>query len=137
MIKLCPPSYLHMLWSSLDSLVAEDIEDPGIFRELESPFTFLEYDAAVSSIKLKSAPGSDQVDYSIISSFPENFASLLLQLFNSILAEGVFPPQWKQSLITLIPKCSIHFSLIVLPEAYGKDYLQPSSMVHRIPTYSS
>jgi len=55
-------------------------------------------------MKLKSAPGLDQVDYNIISSFPENFASLFLQLFNSILSEGVFPPQWMQSLIILIPK---------------------------------
>jgi len=94
MTKLClhvtPPSCLHVLWDSLDSLETEGIEDPGVFKELESSFTSLEYEAAVNSMKLKSALGLDQVDYSIISSFPENFASLLLQLFNSILA-GVFP----------------------------------------------
>jgi len=77
---------------------------PGSLKSSNPPFTLPEYDAAVNSMKLKSAPGLDQVDYNIISSFPENFASLLLQIFNSILSEGAFLPQWKQSLITLIPK---------------------------------
>jgi len=88
----------------MDSLEREDANNPGIFKELEFSFTPTEYDAALSSIKLKSSSGLDQIDYNIISSLPEKFVSLLLHLFNNILSEGVFPPQWKQSLIALIPK---------------------------------
>jgi len=91
--KLCPPSCLHVTWNSLGAFVEEDSVDPNIFRELESPFTLSEHHKAVNSMRLKSAPGLDQVDYSIISSFPESVASFLLQIFNSILSEGVFPPQ--------------------------------------------
>jgi len=88
----------------MESLESKDVNDLGIFKKLESPLTSTEYYAALNSMKLKSSPGLDQVDYNIISSFPEKFVFLLLQLFNKILSEGVFPPQWKQSLIALIPK---------------------------------
>jgi len=55
-------------------------------------------------MKLKSAPGLDQIDY-IISNLPSEYTQLL-QLYNNILynKEGVFPTQWKQSLMALIPK---------------------------------
>jgi len=101
--KLCPPC-LHVRWESLDSLIEEDFNTPNLHKEFEYPFTKSELDTAVSNLKLNSAPGLDQIDYNVISSFSNKYSQLLLQIYNNILSEGTFPSQWKQSLMILILK---------------------------------
>jgi len=125
-LKLCPPSYVHVHCSTLESFEEEDAVSIKTYKELESPFTFLKYKTALNSMKFKSAPDLDQVDYDIISSFPDNFATLLLQIFNNILLEGVFPPQWTQSIDcfnsqTAWKWCSSDFSIVMLSKINGKD----------------
>jgi len=61
-------------------------------------------DAAIKNMKLKSVPGIDQIDYNVISSLPREYLNLLLKIYNNIFYEGIFPDQWKHSLIVLIPK---------------------------------
>jgi len=57
-------------------------------------------------MKLNSAPGLDQIDYNIISSLPNEYIHLLLQIYNNTLFERTFLTQWKQFLVVLIPKLS-------------------------------
>jgi len=102
--KLCPPSCLHVRWNSLNLLEKENINCCNINKELEIPFSITEMNAAVSCIRLKSAPSLDQIDYNIITSLPCEYTQFLLQLYNNILSEGVFPIQWRQFLVALIPK---------------------------------
>jgi len=40
-------------------------------KEFEFSFTKSEYDFALNSMKLKSAPGLDQIDFKIISALPD------------------------------------------------------------------
>lgn len=54
--------------------------------------------------KKRSAPGLDQIDYSIIVNLPEEELTQLLSLYNLILEQGVLPDSWKDSLVVLIPK---------------------------------
>jgi len=79
-------------------------------------------DVAVRSMKLKSAPGIDQIDYNIISSFPNEYLQLLLQLYNNVHLEGVFPTQWKQSLVVLILKPGTGVRPILLLFCFFKNY---------------
>jgi len=100
--KLCSPSCMHVQWNSLKALEDENVDCLKVCNELKVPLSKMEYDIALSSIKLRSAPGLDQIDYQIIFSLPDKYA--LLRIYNGILSEGEFPPQWKQSLVVLIPK---------------------------------
>jgi len=75
-----------------------------INSNLDKPFQEIEMDTAIQNMKLKSAPGMDQIDYNVISSLPREYLKLLLKIYNNILHEGIFPNQWKHSLIVLIPK---------------------------------
>jgi len=69
------------------------------YKELDNPFTLNELNIAVSNMNLKSASSLDQIDYSVIASLPSEYTYLLSQIYNSILAEGSFPSQRKQSLV--------------------------------------
>jgi len=55
-------------------------------------------------MKLKSAPGIDQIDFEVISALPQEYRTLLLKIYNYILFHGNFPIQWRHSLVVLIPK---------------------------------
>jgi len=65
--KLCPPSCLHLLWNFLSSLEEVDKHLPNINSSFEKSFLEVEMDTAIKNVKLKSAPGIDQIDYSISS----------------------------------------------------------------------
>jgi len=56
----------------------------------EALFIIEEYDIALSGMKLKSALGLDQIDSNIIFSLTENYANLILQIYNRILSVGYF-----------------------------------------------
>jgi len=68
--KLCPPSCLHLQWSSLHLLVEADKHQSNINCNLDNLFLEIEMDAAINNMNLKSAPGIDQIDYSVIFSLP-------------------------------------------------------------------
>jgi len=66
--KLYSPSCLHVQWESLNAMEDEDLLDNRqvLSKELEFSFTKSEYDFGLNSIKLRSAPGLDQIDFKII-----------------------------------------------------------------------
>jgi len=70
-------------------LEEKDLNNEKINYNLEIPFSKTEYDFAINNMKLKFAPGLDQIDYNIISSIPDEYAHLLLEIYNNILSKGL------------------------------------------------
>ena len=67
------------------------------------PFERRELESALQLCK-KSAPGSDDIPYEMISHLQERSLSFLLDLYNRIYREGTVPSTWKEAIIIPIPK---------------------------------
>jgi len=102
--KLCPPSCLHLPYPSLETLMREDRQSPPQHGWMDDPFSLQELDMSIATCKLKSSPGLDRFDYRVISSLPQELKILLLDIFNEMFANGLFPDSWHDSLIILVPK---------------------------------
>jgi len=72
---------------------------------IDNPLTFRELESAIYS-RTKSSPGLDRFDYNIIRSIPSDLLMILLDIYNDIFAQGLFPDSWKRSLIIFVPKSS-------------------------------
>jgi len=59
-------------------------------------------DYAINNMNLKSVPGIDQIDYSVISSLPREYLNLLLKIYNNIFFEGIFLNNKNISLVLLL-----------------------------------
>lgn len=70
------------------------------------PFSIQEFEAIIKKLRIKSSPGLDQIDYSIISSLPTSYYNILLSILNELLDKGFFPDSWTHSFASLIPKNS-------------------------------
>lgn len=72
--------------------------------QLETVFTMEEFE---SSLKKKdTAPGDDEVTYSMIHNLTEDAKKYLLKLYNLVFQSGKVPQQWRYLLIIPIPKRS-------------------------------
>ena len=67
------------------------------------PFTRRELESALQ-LCTKTAPGSDDIPYEMISHLKERSLSFLLDLYNRIYREGTVPSTWKEAIIIPIPK---------------------------------
>uniref|UniRef100_A0ABD2XMY4 Reverse transcriptase domain-containing protein n=1 Tax=Trichogramma kaykai TaxID=54128 RepID=A0ABD2XMY4_9HYME len=67
-------------------------------------FSYEEITLAINSSNLKSSPGVDKISYEILSSLPEFYIRVLLDILNDIYQTGIFPETWHTYLITFIPK---------------------------------
>nr|BDT63038.1 MAG: hypothetical protein [Trachysalambria curvirostris nimavirus] len=67
------------------------------------PFSRREMDSALQLCR-KTAPGSDDIPYQMVSHLPESSLEFLLALFNKIFREGTVPITWKEAIIIPIPK---------------------------------
>jgi len=76
-------------------MIEEDQSDNHytLNTDLELSFTKSDNDFTLNNIKLKSAPGLDQIDFKIISTFPDCYVEVLLHIYNHILINGVFQQQ--------------------------------------------
>jgi len=98
---ICPPS--------LDSQPYQGLSDfPHnhacfIFNSL---FSIEEFEATRKKLKIKSSPGLDQIDNSILSSLSTPYHKILLSILNDLFNGGFFPKTWSRSLVYLIPKNS-------------------------------
>jgi len=75
----------HVHWNSLEFMRRKDKLNSNIF--LYIPFIKAEFNNAMNKMKLKSAPDLDQIDYKVISFFPEMYADQLLSIYNGIFFE--------------------------------------------------
>ena len=78
-------------------------DDAGVELPYNLPFSRRELDSALKQCH-KTAPGSDDIAYQMISSLPEVSLLFLLALFNWIFREGTVPECWKEAIIIPIPK---------------------------------
>lgn len=70
--------------------------------QLTAPIARHELD---NNIKKKdTAPGCDEISFSMIHNLPERGKSILLELYNKILLSGAVPRQWRDIRIVPIPK---------------------------------
>lgn len=93
--RLCPP------WTRVST---PSFQYTGQDEFLDSPFTEMELDSAISNVKLRSSPGVDRIDYVIISSLPKEAKMVLLEIYNELLALNSFPEKWRKYSIFFIPK---------------------------------
>uniref|UniRef100_A0A2A4JIU8 Reverse transcriptase domain-containing protein n=1 Tax=Heliothis virescens TaxID=7102 RepID=A0A2A4JIU8_HELVI len=76
---------------------------------LESPIVMPEL---INCIKTTdTAPGSDQISFSMIKHLPPTGKQMLLQIYNQCLSLGFVPQQWRQIKVVPIPKHSSASSL--------------------------
>jgi exonuclease III len=67
------------------------------------PLNLSELLSVLQNSKSKS-PGPDCIPNSFIQNLPENGITTLLQIFNSIWIQGIFPNQWRNTTVIPIPK---------------------------------
>lgn len=70
------------------------VESPTV-NLINKEITRIELNLALSKTKNTSAPGADQITYEVIKQLPEEYIEELLQIYNNILTEGIFPKMWK------------------------------------------
>lgn len=68
---------------------------------MEDPLTPSELYLVLKTVKISSFPG---LDYRFLKVLPEIYLETFLDIFNSLVSHGIFPDEWKQSLVILIPK---------------------------------
>lgn len=69
---------------------------------LESEFTFQELESCIK--KKDTAPGDDDITYSMIFNLPYVAKAFLLRIFNKIFFSGCIPNEWRTIKIIAIPK---------------------------------
>lgn len=58
----------------------------------------------IKELKMRKAPGEDNISNRVIKFFPSEFIEILTKVFNSCLSISHFPSQWKIGKIVAIPK---------------------------------
>lgn len=70
---------------------------------LNMPFTRSELNGALRKLG-KTAPGKDQICYSMLKNITEEGQEVILKLFNRVWETGVIPTEWKKAVIVPIKK---------------------------------
>jgi hypothetical protein len=71
---------------------------------LAQPVTVPEVTRALQSCKSNSAPGVDQINYTMLKHLPSKMFAAIAQLFTICLLMGYFPLCWKTAIGVMIPK---------------------------------
>lgn len=101
---MCPPSCVPLPSYTFDVMKMRDQCNPDVHSWMDDPISMEELRLALDNSKIRSAPGLDRIDFRIFRHLPHVCLTHLLGLFNRVLNSGVFPVDWKQSLIVFIPK---------------------------------
>lgn len=92
---LCP----EWVPSNPDSLPQADTNP--FFDEL---FNFTEFNVALSSRGDKSAPGLDGINYEVLHNLPIKYHLLLLDIFNEMFTNNVYPDSWRETYVHFVEK---------------------------------
>ena len=79
----------------------EDEAAAGVFDE---PISRDEVTASIRNLKLGKSAGSDKIVNEMLKYVYQNVADFLVQLFNKLYDEGIFPKEWSKSIIVPIHK---------------------------------
>ena len=69
-----------------------------VVHQYNWPISDLELKAALKTAK-KTAPGIDKIEYTMIRHISESARALLLQIYNKIFLDGVFPTEWTKAIL--------------------------------------
>lgn len=110
-------------------IVGRDEVSPGRERDIiVKPFTKHELERAASKIKTGKSPGPDKIIPEAMKLAAIVLTEELLEMYNSLLAEGKFPEEWQTARVVLIPKGgakdgnNMKFRTICLLDTPGKLY---------------
>ena len=81
-------------------------EEDNNLDYLDMPITMEEFEAAIKISKKTSSPGLDQVEYQMLQFLPKPTKEILLSTINQFLENNIFPEEWHEYLVILIPKKS-------------------------------
>ena len=70
----------------------------------EPPFTLREVSLAINSIANSKAPGKDLLVIEMFKKAGESHLQALTFLYNKCLTEGIFPKEWKEAILAIVPK---------------------------------
>ncbi|XP_014214776.1 uncharacterized protein LOC106643953 [Copidosoma floridanum] len=93
--KICPP------WAQTNPESLPHAEPNAFF---DNPFSFAEFNHALDSKNLKSAPGMDGIDFGLIYRLPIQYKLLLLDVFNSMYITNSYPDTWGDVYIHFVKK---------------------------------
>lgn len=99
-------------------------DDPS--QPYNHPISETELQIAIQKDFKNSAPGPDEIHSAMLKHLHPNAFSYLLDLFNQILKQGVYPAAWKTAIIIPIPKpdsdplCISSYRPIALTSVLGK-----------------
>ncbi|KYM94053.1 RNA-directed DNA polymerase from mobile element jockey [Cyphomyrmex costatus] len=107
----CSPDKEKKICDQIDELRAGwvPVDMPPFVGEdadgfLDLPFSEDELRVAFHNLRVKSSPGLDGIDYTVIKQLSAMGRCFFLRICNSILSQGIFPADWRKYLITFIPK---------------------------------
>ena len=83
-------------------------------HHLLQPITTTDFKSKLGMAKISSAPGDDQVTYSLLRQSPDILVTKLILILNFCLLIGYFPKQWKAAKVIMVQKP-------------GKDHTNPKS----------
>lgn len=92
------------------------------------PFTASELKSAVSHLRNNKAPGQDKIPSEALKRVHNAHPDYLLEVYNRLARENVFPEEWKRATVVLLPKpgkdpeCSDAYRPISLLSASSKLY---------------
>ena len=85
---------------STDDTVFEGVLDPILDVRIE----YEELSSALRDLKVGKAAGSDLITNEFLTNLPNNWLLYILSLFNKVLEEEVFPPDWSSVLMLMLYK---------------------------------
>ena len=76
---------------------------PNASKDIESNINLIELENALSSAK-GTTPGFDRISYPMLKNLPIDAKTRVLDLYNNIFINGVYPQSWKSAIIVPVPK---------------------------------
>jgi hypothetical protein len=70
----------------------------------DNPFTYQELEYALKQVRVKSAPGPDDLNNKILKNLQAHSKQFLLIILNKSFLENSIPSSWKKAKITMVPK---------------------------------
>ena len=95
--KIAPP------WVCSDPSWIPECQNNEFFDHF---FDFVEFNSALDSTNVNSAPGPDGISYKILKSLPVKYKLILLDIFNEMFQDNDYPPIWKQAHVHFIDKAN-------------------------------
>ena len=92
-------------WTQQQTLLFNPAPTPQTLNEEYChPFTQAYLANALKTVNYKSAPGEDTIPYRAMKELPEEAKAQLLNIYNTCLARGYFPKDWKTATGKMIKK---------------------------------